>query len=185
MKSTSALAAAVVLALGGPWFVLVAFDSAGGGDRPRPHVGLLEPGVGCLSDSRDYRVQTTIPAPTCPDILPPGLEAEYRATWIGFALSLVGAALVLLMVGLRPTSRRRAYSLVGAISGSALLAAAVIALASLDLELTSGGSVPDPWDAFDRVALALFVEGLALVPLGVVVRRLREEPAVGETVGGN
>jgi hypothetical protein len=113
------------------------------------------------------------------------LEAEYRAAWIGLALGLVGAAPVLLIVGLRPTSRRRAYSLVGAISGSALLAAAVIALTSLDLELTSGGSEPDPQDAFDRVALALFVEARALVPIGILARRLREQPAPGEPVGGN
>ncbi len=183
--TTAALAVAVALALGGPWIVLVAFGSAGGGDRPRPHVGLLEKGVGCLSDTRDYRLQTTTPAPTCPDILPPELEAEYRAAWIGLALGLVGAALVLLIVGLGKPRGRSAYWLLGAISGTALLASAVIALSSLNLEFTSGGSEPDPRDAFDRVALVLFVEALALVPIGILARRLREQPAAGEPVGGN
>jgi hypothetical protein len=183
--TTPALAVAVALALAGPWVVLVAFGSAGGGDRPRPHVGLLETGVGCLSDTRDYRLHTTTPAPTCPDIPPPGLEAEYRAAWIGLALSLVGSALVLLILGLRPTPGRRVYWLLGAMSGTALLTAALIALASIDLELTSGGSEPDPRDAFDRVSVVLFVEALVLVPIGILVRRLREQPAAGEPVGGN
>ena len=92
---------------------------------------------------------------------------------------------MLLIVGRRPTPPRRAYSVLGAIAGTSLLAAAVIALASLDLELTSGGSVPDPWDAFDRVALALFVEALALVPIGVLARRLLTRPGAGEPVGAN
>jgi hypothetical protein len=172
VRGRLALTAATIVALAGPALVLAAFGSAGGGDRERPHVGLLERGVGCLDDERDYRLETTVPALSCPDIAPPGVRAEYRTAWIGLALGLVGAAVVLALVALRSTPSHVAYGVLALVAGVQFVTAAGVALASFDLEITSGGSVPTPRDAFDRVARWLFVAALALVPLGALARRL-------------
>jgi hypothetical protein len=54
-----------------------------------------------------------------------------------------------------------------------LLVVGLIALGSIELEITSLGSEPDPWDAFDRSAQVLAIAAVLLVPAGFLLRQVR------------
>jgi hypothetical protein len=176
---TRSLAVAIVVAVAGPLVVLIAFGHAGGGDRPRPHPGLLDAQDECVTgDPRfspryDPATGRPIPFPACPDLSPADLRSSYRAGWLGVVVALAGAALVLVLAATATLSRRTAYwSLVG-VAGVQLLVAGMIALGSTKFELLTLGSEPDPWDAFDRAAKYLALSAVALVPVGVLVHELR------------
>jgi hypothetical protein len=156
------LTLAVALALSGPVVVLVALELAGGSNRPRPQY-LLFP--------RGSQVPGTC-TPFCEGSAE--LKWEYRVAWIGFALGLIGALLLLAIVGRRSLPRSTAYGSLAAVSGVAVVAAAWLALKSIEFCFGSLGCSPRPWDAFELVAVALLAQGVALVPVGALARRLRE-----------
>jgi hypothetical protein len=168
------LTVALAAALAGPLVVIGALEHAGGSERPRPHHGLLEPGAACLTEVPERASVTVVPAIACPDIFPPELSGDYRAGWIGVGIGLVGAALLLVVVGRRSVSRLAAYGSLAGDAAVCVFAAFMIAASSLESCLLFGCGLPPPWDPFQRAALVLVVQGIAVVPLAAILRRLRD-----------
>jgi hypothetical protein len=179
------LVASAAIAGVGAFVVLLAFGLAGGGDRRRPHPGLLDADGNCVAgdveDAPRYDPLTgrPTPFPACPDLRPDGLTGEYVLAWIGLAFALGGSVGVLLGVTRSALPRGVAYACLGGVSGGMLLVGGLMALSSLQIEISVLGSEPDPWDAFDRIAVILVIAGVVLFAAGALVRQLvaaRREP---------
>jgi hypothetical protein len=181
------LAASAALAGVGAFVVLLAFSLAGGGDRPRPHPGLLDAEGDCVTgdvgDAPRYDPTTgrPTPFPACPDLRPDDLEREYVLAWVGVALALAGCILLLLVVTITSPPRLGVYGSLGGVAGCLLVVAGVMAIASTvqQIDISFVGSEPDPWDAFDRAALMLAIAGVALVPVAALLRAVVSRPAAG------